>query len=149
MKARKKWVVVADARNARVFELRGKNKSPAQIQGALFEAPREAGQDVFSSRPGRVFDSHGAGRHGMEPSTSAEDQGRENFVRTIASWLEKPGENGDFDSLILVAAPKTLGELRKQLSTALRIKVEYELDKDLTKSTDEEVVEALGSRIVI
>lgn len=48
------------------------------------------------------------------------------------------------DRLIVVAAPKSLGDLREFFAEAVREKVHAEIDKDLTHLSNEALREALA-----
>lgn len=149
MKAAKTWVVVADARRARIYANDGVGHGLQEIPGASFEIPRSSGRDLYSDRSGRAFDSHGAGRHAMERPTPAEDQGRAQLVKEVVAWLAAPRQAQSFDRLALVAAPRTLGDLREALPEALRGKIAGELSKDLTKADTAQITEALSGQILL
>lgn len=149
MKGAKTWVVVADARRARVYASDGVGHGLREIPGGSFEVPKSSGHDVYADRSGRAFDSHGVGRHAMERPTSPEDQGRLQLVRDVVAWIAAPKNARSFDRLALVAAPRTLGDLRENLPNNLRDKVAGEVSKDLTKAGPEQIAEALGGQIVL
>ena len=54
------------------------------------------------------------------------------FAAETAEMLRKRALSNDFDKLIVVAPPKTLGELRKHYHKEVSSRVVGELDKDLT-----------------
>ena len=149
MKAKRTWVIVADSRVARVLERKGASEDLVEVPGAVFDAPKSHGRDLFSDRAGRTFDSVGGGRHAKEPSTSAEEQGRASFIRAVAGWVDEPKHARAFDRLALVAPAKTLGALRKELSQSARAKVVCECDKDLTKASSKEIVVALNKQTLL
>lgn len=122
------WVLVADAREARLFE--------QQRPGAALSLIREleAGPPSgFADRPGRVHERVGAVRHGMQPGMSESDHDAENFAREVASAIEAGRHQHEFQELVLVAAPGFLGRLRDHLSAASLDCVRGELAKDLVK----------------
>lgn len=149
MKAKKIWVVVADSSKARILENTGPNRSLVEVSGASFAAPRSHGRDLYSDRSGRAFDSRGAGRHAMVHPTSPEEQGRISFIKTLATWIERPRHARAFDSLILVAPPKALGLLRKELSQQTRARIVCECDKDLTNASNEKIAITLEDRVFL
>ncbi len=61
------------------------------------------------------------------------------FAHEIADWLDEPARSNDFDRLVLIAAPQTLGELRKILSKPVQMRIVTEVDKDLTKMSDKDL----------
>lgn len=79
-------------------------------------------------------DNKGAGvRHHSSSANPAESQQEEDsFAAGIAEMLNKRVLDGAITALIIVAAPRTLGELRKHYHKALSAVLVGELAKDLT-----------------
>lgn len=65
------------------------------------------------------------------------------FAAETAELLRKRALNNDFDTLIIVAPPKTLGELRKHYHKEVENRLTGEIDKDLTRHTIPEIEQAL------
>ncbi len=80
--------------------------------------------------------SHNKGSGGRHHSSSANpddsQQNEDGFAAGIAAELNKRVLGGKIDSLIIVAAPRTLGELRKHYHKALSAVLVGEIAKDLT-----------------
>ena len=73
------------------------------------------------------------GRHhssSANPSDSQQDE--DSFAAGTAAMLNKRVLDGEVDALIIVAAPRTLGELRKHYHKALSAVLIGEISKDLT-----------------
>ncbi len=128
------WVLIADGARARVlaqgkpFEALKPALAEEEITGSTAQS-----KEIGSDRPGRSFDSSGlGGRHAMAPPTDPQRYAKFAFARELAERLEEAAQGGRFDRLILVAAPKTLGDLRELLPGAVKAKVVAEIDKDLT-----------------
>ena len=150
MKATTTWVLVADGAKARILVNSGPGQGLDELPEGAFEGPNRRAQDAMADRPGRSFDSQGlGGRHAMEPPTPQHDLDRQHFARDLAAWLDEPNRRKSFDRLAVVAAPRMLGELRAELSDALRDKLVCELDKDLTKATPAAIAESLGHKLAI
>ncbi len=64
------------------------------------------------------------------PSDSQQDE--DSFAAGTAAMLNKRVLDGNIDALIIVAAPRTLGELRKHYHKALAAVLVGEISKDLT-----------------
>ncbi len=148
MKPKTTWVIVADDRHAKILESLGSGRGLKPIRGAVFEAPRSSGQDIYSDRPGRSFESHGIGRHPMNRPTEPEAQARQAFMKRVVDWLESPKRGSTYDRLVLIAAPRTLGALRDCLSAATGKKVVFEWPKDLTKASPDHISQALSEQIL-
>lgn len=142
MKPIKTWIVIADGARARVIENKGPGKGIAALAGMEFEGDHASSGDIMADKPGRTFDSVGMARHAMEPTSDPHQQLKVQFVERIAATLESSFE--DYDRLILVAPPETLGLLRKSLPAAVAAKVSGELGKDLTRTPFEALPSHLG-----
>jgi protein required for attachment to host cells len=128
------WVLIADGARARLL---AQAKPFAPLEPALeqeeFTGSMAQSKEIGSDRPGRSFDSSGlGGRHAMVPPTDPQRYAKFAFARELAERLEEAVHEGRFARLILVAAPRTLGDLRELLPGAVKAKVVAEIDKDLT-----------------
>jgi protein required for attachment to host cells len=68
----------------------------------------------------------------MVPRTDPVEQRETEFIKSVAAALDRHHQNGDFDRLIVAAAPIALGDIRKSISPAVKKLVVAELNKDLT-----------------
>jgi len=67
------------------------------------------------------------------------------FAAEVADMLKKRALKNDFESLIIVAPPKTLGEMRKHYHKEVSQRLSGELDKDLTGHQIADIEKALLS----
>jgi len=104
-------------------------------------------QELVSDRPGRAFDSFGAGRHAMEPPTSAKEIASGRFAAEIAALLESERQRGAYTWLVLVAPPAFLGQLRGALSGSVKALVSAELGKHLVALDAEAIRGHLPERL--
>jgi protein required for attachment to host cells len=125
------WLLVANQAEAQIY-------STGQISGNLtlvYTMKHEEGaahaRDLTSDAPGRAFDSMGSARHSMEPDTGVKEEGRRRFVKEIVTRLEAAHRRGDFNRLVLLAAPAVLGVIRKTYSKELQKSVAKEIPKDV------------------
>ncbi len=143
MKKSRTWIAVVDGSRGRVF-LRTGRKSPL-VQVTSYEhlpstmPTRELGAD----RPGRVHDSSDVGRHAMEPRVDWHQAEKTRFAESIAAVLNNGRADGDFEKLVLVAPPRTLGELRAALDKPTRASISAELNKDLTGERADQLAKRL------
>ena len=94
-----------------------------------FEPPTRM---MGSDREGRVYQSTGSARSKVE-QTDWHEQAEERFVANIAGKLSALARDEDIKNLVLVAPPRVLGQLRRQLDPRARSVVTAELAKDLVK----------------
>ncbi len=82
----------------------------------------------------------------MEPKTDPHDLEEAKFASGVLERTEELMNAGEAEKLILVAAPKTLGEMRKSMPKALADRLTATLDKDLTRTPANELAKASGGR---
>ncbi len=125
-------VVVGDGRKVLILCNHGNPLDCDLRVEEVFTAPdnpptREQGSD----RPGRGFGSGGR-RSGMEQSDWHE-LSEQKFAREVADTLEKLRRERNVEALVIVAPPKTLAELRQDMSQQCRQIIVAEVAKDLTR----------------
>ncbi len=136
------WVVVADEAKARIFSA-GKPVDPL-VEIKVISSP-EANmleQDLVSDKPGRG-NSSGQSKHGFEEKSTHKEQYAIEFAKEIGEYLTENLRTKAFGKLLLIAAPRFLGLLRKELTKGVTEVVSLQLDKDLTKMKPEEIREHL------
>ena len=131
------WIVVAESARARILTKSGRGGKLQEFEDFSHPESRMHATELSSDLPGRTFDSHGEGRHGMEQPTDPKEQEAQAFAVEIARRVDRGRREGSFDSLILIAAPKFLGRLRSELSKPTRDALIGELDKNLVEADDE------------
>lgn len=92
-------------------------------------------------------DNRGSGgRHHSSAANPSESQLEEDsFAAGTAEMLNKCALDGKISSLVIVAAPRTLGELRKHYHKALSAVLVGEIAKDLTGHSIDEVEKAIAA----
>lgn len=132
-KLKKTWVLVADGARARIFSQTG---AKAALEPVLTEEDAQSRQptrDLGTDKPGRAQARIGDGsRHSMAPRADWHEFEKQNFARELAKILDQAAQKEAFDHLVLVAPPKTLGELRAALGKSAEEKITAEINKDLT-----------------
>ena len=129
------WILVADGARARILKNEGPGKGLQSAVGEEFHHALPKTSEMGTDRPGRSHESANSTRHAMENPVDWHRFEKEKFAREMAKVLDQANNAGAYDRLILVAPPKTLGDLRGALANATRKKVTGELDKDLTQIT--------------
>jgi len=143
MSADKTWVLVADASRASILRIQGPDRQLQPVFKEDFVHAHLASHEIGSDRPGRTFDSLGAGRHAKEPATDPAQVETERFAHQLAEVLETARKKQSITRLILVAPPRFLGVLRAALPEAVGTMVVAEVNKELTKLTPLELSERL------
>ena len=128
----KHLVLVADGAHARLLEKSGLTLK--QIGATLERSKILSALDKGSSKPGKIAKT----AHVFAPRTDLEDVQDDQFARAVAQHLNKGFK--DVETVILIAPPDTLGNLRKHLNSHILDKVDHEIAKDLTKLTEKEIL---------
>jgi len=148
MKPIKTWVLIADGARARVLENDGPGRGLVAIERLVFTGDHAATHDIVDDREGRTHESHGPGRSAIDARTDPHRELKRTFAHHLADMLARELDGGAYNRLVIVAAPVTLGDLRKLLSPSVAAKVTGELHKDLTKTPNSEISKHLGDVLV-
>jgi len=137
------WILVANQAEAQIYSA---NRLPGGLTlvRTLSHAEGAAhARDLTSDGPGRVHDRMGSARHSMEPDTGVKEEERRRFVKEMVDWLKAAHLKGEFDQLVLLAAPAVLGVIRKTLAGDLANTVIKEIPKDVVAQNLEKIEEQL------
>lgn len=143
------WILIADGARARLLANKGRGTGLEPALDQEFIGNNLPSRDLTSDKPGRTFDSGGQGRHSMEPPTDPQRHEQQLFARNLCDLLEEKQKLDAFDRLVVVAPPKTLGDLRAGFSKAVTARITGELNKDLTKTSVHELPKHLTELITI
>lgn len=124
------WILVADRVRARIFR---KTKDGIEL---IADAAPKAPEGAEGASRGHDF--HG---HDLKSRLRHHDDGA--FIQNLAAWLDTAERAGVFDRIVLVAAPRTLGNLREALSKNVFTRVAAEVDRELTEMPEDKIKEHL------
>ena len=123
-------VLVADGRKSLFL----RNEGDAEFLNLVVEDQRAhadlADHELKSDAPGRSFASVGARRSAIAEADYHQIE-EDRFAADTAALLSKRAQANGFEQLIIVAPPRTLGELRQHYDKATEAKILAEVDKDL------------------
>lgn len=161
----KSVVLVADGRKLLFLRNEGDAEYPNLVVESAQEKPNPADRDQKTDAAGAASSTQsGAGAHGGAQSGSGNAGGsgaqfaagrgsmgetdfhqleEDRFAAEAADLLKKRALANNYESLIVVAPPKTLGELRKHYHKEVENRLAGELDKDLTGHPIDEIEKAL------
>jgi protein required for attachment to host cells len=137
-------VMVADGAKWLLFRNEGDAKYPV-LETVLHEQQRNApSHDQGEDAPGRSFSSTGTRRSSYD-ETDWHQQAEDAFARSAADVLESAAAEHPEAGIIVIAAPRTLGELRKAYGRATKGRLLAEIDRDLTDHATDDVIAALAA----
>ena len=132
-------VIAADNTCARIFKATSSKGPLNELEVLVHPENRLHEADLTSDRRGSTFSSHGYGSRNYSKHTDTKDQGIKEFVKEINEYLTKLEAKNEFKQLIIIAAPKLLGALKKKLNGSIKNNIIYELNKNITKLSADEI----------
>lgn len=144
MKKTVTWVLVADGKRATIYHNDGPGRGLAPVPGHHYETELPPDRELRSDKPGRVFESADSSRHGISPPTDYHRLEKERLAEGVAEKIEAAALKNEFDRLVVVAAPQTLGVLRGALGKHAQAKLIGTVDKDLTEQDSAAIARHLG-----
>ena len=123
-------VAVADGENLNMFRNDG--------DGSAIDLTALPATDVDTSNSGS-----GARHHSSSANPDSSQQDEDRFSAGIIDNLNRQVLEGRIEKLLIVAAPRTLGELRKHYHKNLTAILVGEIDKDLTGHSVQDIEKAV------
>lgn len=123
-------VVVGDGRKALFLRNRGSRAEPELAVESEYSQDNPPTREIGTDRPGRKHGSDGVSRSAIA-ETDQHQRGERQFAGRVADTLYQMGHANEFQTLVLVAPPKMLGDLRAQLHPEVAQRVIAEVPKDL------------------
>lgn len=137
-------VLVADGRKMLFLRNDGDTAFPNLVVEHAREQDNPATRDQATDSAGRASSPQGAARSSVEPTDFHQIE-EDRFAVEAANLLQTRALRNDFESLIIVAPPRTLGELRKHYHKDVSDRLAGELDKDLTGHPIADIEKALAN----
>ncbi len=134
-------VIVADNARARIFASHSVINRLEETEGFTHPEAHRSNRELVGDSSGKSVDQHGT----LDPATSAKEQEARGFAKMLARHLQELHNQQHFEQLILVAPPRFLGMLRKELPGPLGQLVTQSIDKDLTTASAEELIDYIKS----
>lgn len=128
----KGFVVVADGKKMLFFRNEGDSEYPKLQVERKREQENPSDLDQKTDTAGRAPSGSGGAGHSSYQEVDFHQLEEDRFAAETAELLRKRALNNDFESLIIVAPPKTLGELRKHYHKEVEKRLTGEIAKDLT-----------------
>lgn len=130
------WVIAADPTLGRVIEI--EDDAPAEV--CSFARQEDAGADIDElSKPSKSLETVDGERQAVSVELEPDEPQRIAFTRQIGDYVEHARRDHRFEKLVLVADPKVLANLRKELSNETRKLVSSEVSKNVARQNIEEI----------
>ncbi|NIZ10653.1 host attachment family protein [Pseudooceanicola sp. HF7] len=141
------WVMVADGEKAIFLRNITDAEDPNLEVIRKEEQENPSDREQSANRPGRKADT-GVGQRSAMDDTDWHELAKERFADEMADILYKLAHRGRFEKIVLIAPPKTLGELRKSLHKEVADKVIAEVPKSMTNHPVDEIEKLLKAENV-
>lgn len=139
----KTWVVVGDRSRARIFSIATPKGPLNEIEDLVHPEARAHERDLTTDRLGSSGHHNALGtEHGARDHQALE------FAREIAGRLEQGRVSGQFQRLLIVAAPDLLGLLRKTMNANVAKTIVQEIDKNVTQQSAADIRKLLPKFLV-
>jgi protein required for attachment to host cells len=122
------WIMVADGAEARLFHNVG-------------SATMVSLKQVKVLKPRDLLDEGPAGRRPPESDQQATDEAT--FAKQLAQGLNAAALRNEYEHLVLMADPQTLGQIRPQLHKEAQRRIVMEVAKTFTNAPVEDIQDAL------
>lgn len=128
------WIVVADSARARILEAsEPEGGKLREIEDLVNPDGRLRNRDLVSAAPGHYAGKGGESpMHAATPRHDPTEHAAEMFAKTLADRLHRARLEHRYDALRLVAPPKLLGLLRKNLDVPTQRMLKSETPKDIS-----------------
>lgn len=138
------WILVANSAQAHILERRSRREPLRIVSEFRNEDARAHEGDLVTDGGAAVMQRMGKGqqRH-TEPEVSTREHRNELFAADLADTLQKGRAAGDYEELVLVAAPAFLGKLRDKIDNTTMRCVTSEIDKNLSHLAPSELLAAV------
>lgn len=131
-------VFVADGRQLLLFENTGLAADPKLEVTAHRQRASVATRDQGADRPGKTQASFGGSRSAYE-QTDFHRQDEDELAAEGADMLRRSVLAGEVKALIVVAAPRILGQLRKRYHREVRSRILAEIPKEVAGRPADEI----------
>ena len=140
------WVLIADGEKALVLENQTDHEDPYLTVLTKEEQENPPNREQAANRRGRFNDGTGVHRSAVE-DTDWHQLAKDRFADDLADMLYDKAHRGAFDSLVIVAAHGTLGELRGKIHSEVEKRVIGEVPKTLTNHSLDDIETIVKSEL--
>jgi protein required for attachment to host cells len=135
-------VLVADGKKTLFLRNRGDSELLDLRTEAHGERDDPMDRELKTDAPGTQGQRWGDGRPTMD-EVDFHQQGEDRWIKDAAEELNRRALNNDFDSLVIIAPPKALGVLRKELHKEVERRIVLTVNKEMTDRPIPDIEELL------
>ena len=135
-------VLVADGKKTLFLRNQGDSELLDLRTEAHGERDDPMDREIKTDAPGTQGQRWGDGRPTMD-EVDFHQQGEDRWIKDAAEELNRRALNNDFDSLVIIAPPKALGVLRKELHKEVERRIVLTVNKEMTDRPIPDIEELL------
>jgi protein required for attachment to host cells len=141
------WILAADNSRVRVFQELDQEHHLQEVQDFAHPKGHASGHEFDTDAKGRFF-GKGVGNQGhtAEPDSSPLQHENEIFSKEVGDFLDKARNEHRYDKLHVIAPPRFLGLLRKNISKETQKLVGEEIVRDISWQSQHEIEEFVRTR---
>jgi len=139
------FIFVGDGRKALFLRNEGDEFYLNLKTERVFEDVNPATHMQGSERPGRVSKAFSSGQRSAVEPVDWHHIEEHRFAGAVATAMEKVMRERQAPALVVVAPPKTLGELRGAFHADVRSRIIAEINKDLTRHPVDDIEKHLNA----
>ena len=132
------YILVADNSRARIFTAETPASPLEEIEALAHAEGRLHDRDITTDLPGKIKGEGNVG-HAFEQPTDPKKHEADLFAHRIAHYLEEAHNANKFEQLLIIAEPSFLGLLRNCLPEQIKKTVCFELDKNITMQSADDI----------
>ena len=133
------WVFVGDGKKALFLRNAGDEKFLNLKAERVFAEDNPPTHEQGTDHPGRAFKRAGTNQRSSVDATDWHEIEKHHFAQRAAAAMEQIVRDRHVKSLVIVAPPRTLADLRQAFHPDVKSRVLAEINKDLTKHTIAEI----------
>jgi protein required for attachment to host cells len=145
--SKRHWYLVAQRAEARIFEQTGIAPTLTVVYRFENSLGRLKDSELVSDRQGRSDHSGSPGHIPVGSDYSPKEGLLKTFLHEVASFLESKADQKAFDSIVLVAEPSLLGEIKHVIGQATTSRLKDSVIKDLAHVPDRDMDEVLKGNL--
>lgn len=141
------WLVVANAARYQLYRVDRAGKRLEPLADEEHAESRRRTEDLVTDRPGRRGDGAGGQKSAVDTASDPKRDEHLRFAAEVAATLDHGAKTNRYERLIVVAAPRALGDLRDKLSPVASGRIVKELDKNMAGADPRTLAEQLGDEL--
>ncbi len=139
-------VVVADSAKARFLHFIKEDNRLAETATLMNASANMPERELTTDAPGRGFDHVSHARHALR-NAHRKDHDAQVLAKDVAARINDASRMETVRKIVLVAAPRFLGQLRKYLSPASTLLLAAEVNKDLTHLSEDDILVEIADHL--